>query len=241
MADIPTVGINTIQPIQVHTWMAPPPVINAVEVPVTVNLGTPIIQLPGCVQTHSQSTKSNTIAADDPNGVKTYCDANTPAFTPLDYVPEDLIYTKPSEIPTYKAPPSETPPSPEIPLTKPATATVTQQTESTEEPLPTRSIETTPVVETPVEVKPTIADYLPSVPQVTTTASIAVVATSAALIAKPCAEFVLKTIKPTVKKTMKKIASLRGQTPQVESLLMRRLAQRERNRAIRDLRRALRK
>ena len=40
---------------------------------------------------------------------------------------------------------------------------------------------------------------------------------------------------------MKKIASLRGQSQKVESVLQRRLAQRDRNRAIRALRVALKK
>ena len=59
--------------------------------------------------------------------------------------------------------------------------------------------------------------------------------------AKPLADLLLKLVKPTVKKIMKKIASLRGQSQKVESVSQRQLAQRDRNRAFRALRLALKK
>ena len=64
---------------------------------------------------------------------------------------------------------------------------------------------------------------------------------TSALMAKPLADLLLKLVKPTVKKIMKKIASLRGQSQKVESVSQRQLAQRDRNRAIRALRVALKK
>ena len=70
---------------------------------------------------------------------------------------------------------------------------------------------------------------------VTTTASIAVVATSSALLAKPLADLVLKAVKPTVKKVMKKIASLRGKKLPVLSRSEKIAEQRVRNHAIRKL------
>ena len=45
--------------------------------------------------------------------------------------------------------------------------------------------------------------------KVTTTASIAVVATTSALLAKPLVDLLLKAVKPAVKKVMKKIAAIR--------------------------------
>lgn len=68
-----------------------------------------------------------------------------------------------------------------------------------------------------------------------TTGGIAVVATSSALLAKPLADLLLKVIKPTVKKVMKKITTLRGKTVKIESLMERRDQQRIRNHAIRKL------
>ena len=82
---------------------------------------------------------------------------------------------------------------------------------------------------------------LPSTGAVTTTASIAVVATSSALLAKPLADLILKVIKPTIKTLMKKLQKLRGKPPKIESLSERRIAQKDRNQAIRALRTALKK
>ena len=240
MADIPNVGINSIKPIQIHSWMVAPPVVNAIQVPVTVNLNKPVVLLPGCVKAHPQSGKSNSVTADDPNGVRTYCDANAPSFTPLDYAPEDLILTTEAPVPSYKAEAPESPATPEIPNPAPVPGTRSEtppenkKPEPAEEPKPAEPVET-------VKTELKLTDYLPAPEQVTTTASIAVVATSAALLAKPLADLLLKLVKPAVKKTMKKIAALRGKPQKMESLQERRLAQRDRNRALRELRRALKK
>ncbi len=80
-----------------------------------------------------------------------------------------------------------------------------------------------------------IVQNIPSPGMVTTTASIAVVATSSALLAKPLADLLLKVVKPVVKKVMKKIATLRGKKTPIESAFERRRDQRVRNHAIRKL------
>ena len=115
MPDIPNIGIRGIQTVEIHSWLIQPPVVSASEVPVTVNIGTPVVLLPGCVTSHPLSNKSKTIAEDDPKGVKTYCDANAPSFTPLDYTPEDLVYTTETPPPTYESEAPELPATPEIP------------------------------------------------------------------------------------------------------------------------------
>ena len=71
---------------------------------------------------------------------------------------------------------------------------------------------------------------------VITTGGIAVVATTSALLAKPFADILLKIIKPTVKKVLKKVAQIRGKKPKVESVRERRAEQRQRNEAIAKLR-----
>ena len=67
-----------------------------------------------------------------------------------------------------------------------------------------------PVFDTLKCIPDQIVQNIPSAGMVTTTASIAVVATSSALLAKPLADLLLKVVKPAVKKVMKKIAALRG-------------------------------
>ena len=240
MPDIPNIGISGIQPVKIHSWLIQPPVVNAIEVPVTVNIGTPVVLLPGCVTSHPLSNKSKTIAKDDPRGVKTYCDANAPSFTPLDYTPEDLIYTSETPAPAYKPETPELPSTPEIPTKLPKT---TEPSAEQNEEAPKKSVEAASetITTQPVEAKATLTDFLPSPQQVTTTASIAVVATSAALLAKPLADLLLKLVKPAVKKAQKKLFGVFGKKTKVESVRERVLAQRDRNRALLQLRRSLKK
>ena len=81
-----------------------------------------------------------------------------------------------------------------------------------------------------------VINGIPPVQTVITTGGIAVVATTSALIAKPFADILLKVIKPTVKKVLKKVAAIRGKSLKVQSLRDRRVEQRQRNAAIRALR-----
>ena len=241
MPDMPNIGIRGIQPVKIHSWLIQPPVVSAIEVPVTVNIGTPVVLLPGCVTSHPLSNKSKTIAEDDPKGVKTYCDANAPSFTPLDYTPEDLVYTTETPPPTYESEAPELPATPEIPSdlprANPPSAEQNEATPATHQRRPNLN----PIPTQPVEAKATLTDFLPSPQQVTTTASIAVVATSAALLAKPLADLLLKLVKPAVKKAQKKLFGVFGKKTKVESVRERVLAQRDRNRALLQLRRSLQK
>ena len=68
---------------------------------------------------------------------------------------------------------------------------------------------------------------------------IAVIATTSALLAKPLADLLLKVVKPTIKKVIKKIAAIRGKKVKVLSLRERQVEQRHRNQAIRVLKSAL--
>ena len=58
-----------------------------------------------------------------------------------------------------------------------------------------------------------VEQYLPSPAIVTTTAVIASVAASSALLAKPLADLLLKVIKPAVKKVVTKVNAVLGKTP----------------------------
>ena len=93
----------------------------------------------------------------------------------------------------------------------------------------------------PISVQAIVETYIPPVPAITSTAVIAVVATTSALLAKPVSDILLKIIKPTVKKVIKKIKKMLGKKIKVESLRERRHQQRMRNRAIRAVRDLLRK
>ena len=81
-----------------------------------------------------------------------------------------------------------------------------------------------------------IISNVPNAGAVTATASIAVVATTSALLAKPLADLLLKVVKPVVKKVLKKVATLRGKKIPVQSRAERLAEQRQRNEAVKKLR-----
>ena len=69
------------------------------------------------------------------------------------------------------------------------------------------------ICETIWEPVPAIEQFLPSIPVVSTTATIAAVATTSALLAKPLADLLLKVVKPVVKKVIAKVQKILGKTP----------------------------
>jgi hypothetical protein len=165
-----------------------------------------------------------------------------------------MLITKPSQADTRQP---KTPVAPELPATSkipPATAKVDCPTAAQEVKEPVGTFvegfrkkvtdyklignECIQITE-PVPLPQQIIAGLPSPGSVVTTGGIAVVATASALMAKPLADILLKVVKPTVKKVMKKIAAIRGKTPEVLSVRDRRDLQRERSHAIRVLRQTL--
>jgi len=151
-----------------------------------------------------------------------------PSFEPMEYTPHQF-----TPIPLPVAPSTqkddedkseagiEIPPIRGLPKPTPAALPITQEA-GNQKPFLEKAI-----------------DGLPPVEAVVTTTTIALVAATAALVAKPFSDLILKLIKPTVKKVVKKVSQARGKPVKVDSVWERRLAQRDRNRAIRALRRAL--
>jgi len=218
---------------------------------VTLQIGTPIVNLPGCVEAHPDGNPQ--LAQDDPRGAKTYCDGSVPSFNPIEFEPNQILPTQKPKVDTKQPKPPAAPDLP-IPKTPPATAKVDCPTsaQQAKEPVGTyiegfrkkvtdyqlignQCIQITEPVPLPQQ----IIAGLPSAGSVVTTGGIAVVATASALMAKPLADVLLKVIKPTVKKVMKKIAKIRGKQEEILSVTERRDLQRERTEAIRALKKVL--
>lgn len=251
--DINEVNIPDIRVYQPPRWATDANAIFAAP-PVTQEVGVPVVDMPGCVEAHEQNSsreKSGILSEDDPKGVKVYCDAGVPSFNPIDYNKDELEFKYEPQIPKVASPeqPEVTPPAATAPKTDKA-VTVNCPTPAQEAKEPVGSlvegfrkkvvayelvgnecIQRTEAVSIPQQ----IVAGLPAPGVVTTTATIAVVATTSALLAKPLADLLLKVVKPTVKKVIKKIAAIRGKTVKVESLKERRGQQRIRNKAIRVL------
>ena len=253
--EIRPIGVDDID-IQTYapSWATTnPPTAIPIYPPVTSQVGTPIVNIPGCVEAHKESRKNTTLKDEDPDGVMTLCDAGTPSFYPMDYDRNKLEYTNNQEAP--KPPPIK---SPEAPDPKASATPKVPKSTAPKPECPTREQQLKNPVGKILEGNKKITGYemvgkeclmvteqlnipdqiisnIPNAGAVTTTASIAVVATTSALLAKPLADLLLKAVKPTVKKVMKKIAALRGKKTQVESLKERRDQQRIRSHAIRKL------
>jgi len=218
---------------------------------VTLQIGTPIVNLPGCVEAHPDGGPQ--LAQDDPRGAKTYCDGSVPSFNPIEFEPNQILPTQKPKVDTRQPKSHEAPDLP-IPKTPPVTAKVDCPTpaQQAKEPVGTyiegfrkkvtdyqlignQCIQIAEQVPLPEQ----IVAGLPSAGSVVTTGGIAVVATASALMAKPLADLLLKVVKPTVKKIMKKIAKIMGKQEEILSVTERRDLQRERTEAIRALKKVL--
>ena len=61
--------------------------------PVVVNIGVPIVDVPGCVEAHEANNKSKTVGSDDDRGLVTYCDAGVPSYAPINFEPNQIVPT----------------------------------------------------------------------------------------------------------------------------------------------------
>ena len=237
---------------EVPKWMSSdPPMAVPILPPVTMEIGTPIVNIPGCVEAHKDNQENVNLKNEDDKGTMTLCDAGTPSYNPIDYDANKIkLEQEPPKPPAYKAPPAPEAPetkTPAVPKTEAPMPECPSRAQQLKDPVgkivegnkklvayEMVGKECLPVFET-LSIPDQIVQNIPSAGMVTTTASIAVVATSSALLAKPLADLLLKVVKPTVKKVMKKIATLRGKKIPPQSVLEKRQEQRIRNHAIRKL------
>ena len=255
--EIPEIGTNIreikIPEIRGPGWLIEnPPLALPIYPPVTTQVGVPIVNIPGCVTAHKDSNKNTNLKNEDDKGTMTLCDAGTPSYSPIDYDANKIkLEQEPPKPPAYKAPPAPEAPetkTPAVPKTEAPMPECPSRAQQLKDPVgkivegnkklvayEMVGKECLPVFET-LSIPDQIVQNIPSPGMVTTTASIAVVATSSALLAKPLADLLLKVVKPTVKKVMKKIATLRGKKIPVQSSAERIAEQRQRNQAVKALR-----
>ena len=110
--DIGEIGIRDIP-----NWLKEPPQAIPPSVPVTQEVGVPIVNIPGCVEAHESNSKSNKIGIDDENGLVTYCDGQTPSFNPINYNPDEMEFEYKQEVPPVRPPEQPEVKAPETPDT----------------------------------------------------------------------------------------------------------------------------
>ena len=250
MADIRDIDIRNVQirDVNIPNWMTNQPRLPSAP-PVTVQVGVPVIDIPGCVEAHLDNKKgtNDNLVEDDSDGTRVFCDGNMPSFDPIRYEPENMVIERsapipkvnPPEVPAPEIPKDTTPPKvekEEVECPPPNAPRIGDVAQNQKERVSGYELQNGICV-TLYEDIPWTAQYLPAPQIAATTAGIAVVATSSALLAKPLADLLLKVFKPVIKKVITKVSKLRGKKVKIESLRERRDLQRERSQAIRTLRR----
>ena len=243
-------------------WMVNPPSAIPPAVPVTVEIGNPVVYMPGCVEINKENlerppNQNQSLVNDDPDQNMVLCDGEMPAYNPMNFdtrrlkieettpPPEEEQYQHRGNyngngnyggaaeaVPDTKQPdPLEDPPCP-----GPNAQRIGDVAQNKIEKVSGFELQVDP--RNPDGVKICVVLYedigaaeqfLPAPQVATTTAAIAVVATSSALLAKPLADLLLKVVKPAVKKAIGKVQKMLGKKEKVLSLQERKLKQKEAN------------
>ena len=236
-------GLQYIHPLNIRDvnivtvnrpWMRTTPQAIPWSPPVTVNIGVPIVQMPGCAKMHKEnasnpSNKSSSLVNDDPDQNVVLCDGGMPYYEPPDYRANELtwetVYGEPEEQvsgvdtgeplgpPEADTTPPETPKEDkEVPCPGPANLRVGDITQAGDERVIGHQLIPDPnnpkvnICETLYESTTVVEKFLPSVNQTTTTVAIAVVATAGAA-ATP---LLLRVFKPIITKLWKTLQKKLG-------------------------------
>ena len=115
--NISTYQIPDVANVYIPRWMTTQPNVDYLLPPVVINIGNPIVDIPGCVKAHKDNKKHKTgipidknLIENDPKNAMTLCpDGSYPSYDAMNYEPEQLVMTY-----EQKAPPVAPPPEPDI-------------------------------------------------------------------------------------------------------------------------------
>jgi len=195
----------------INIYRLPQPLIFNVHPPITLQIGFPIVELPGCVEFHPDDQNKVTrlpfdknLVNDDPKGAQTACpNGQYPTYDAINFEPEQTLATFVTE-----APPVEPPPPPEVPDTGdvvppkvecpgPGQLRVGDTTQSGDEKVIGHKLsDDGKVCITLYEPTTPLEKYVPPLNQVSTVTALAVVATAGAA-ATP---LLIRIIRPAIKK-----------------------------------------
>ena len=221
---IPTINVSSPRIFDVRI-----PKVRNFDPPVTLDIGFPIVDIPGCVTLHNdgKSHKNNLpfdkdLVNNDPTKAITVCpNGEYPSYDAMNFEPERVLPTVEAPPPPV-APPAPplpdtgkvVPPDKDVPCPGPNAPRIGDVAQNQKERVSGYELsDDGKICIVLYEDIPFTAQYLPAPQVVATTGGIAIVATSSALLAKPLADLLLKVVKPLVKKTMAKVQSILGKTP----------------------------
>ena len=93
-----------------------PQVFTGYPIPVTVDIGMPVVDMPGCVETR----ETDDLREVDPRGNMVFCDGQVPSYNPPNFEPNQMLPTQRPNVDTRQP---KAPAAPEVPIPKPPAAT----------------------------------------------------------------------------------------------------------------------
>ena len=125
--NVKPISVNQIADARV--WETKPTTVIPPTVPVTEIIGSPVVNMPGCVKVHKENAKERNrnkmLVDDDPKGNTVLCDAGAPYYDPANYDYSGLswqtVYNESTETP--EGIDTGDPPTPDIPDAPPAPET----------------------------------------------------------------------------------------------------------------------
>ena len=235
MEPINEIGVPnvTIPQVKQSDWIYGIPFIPNNNPPVTLQIGFPIVDMPGCVKMHKDNQDHVTrlpfdkdLVNQDEKGSTTLCPhGEYPSYDAMDYQPENLIVTRETPPPPVAPPPEVDPPEipdtgdiggkEEVPCPGPTNLRVGDVTQSGEERvIGHRLIDNGKTCETLYEPTSPVEKYLPSINQTTNVTALAVVATAGAA-ATP---LLIRIIRPVIKKLWTTLQKKLGKGKKKEEL-----------------------
>ena len=217
MSEINDINVRQVKPIQ--TFIINSPRVPTVNVPVQLNMGFPVVNIPGCVEARRSNENENLVNT-DPDGNLILCDAQYPSYDAMNYVPEELVFTEDSKPQRFKEPETpaqDTPPPQKVADCPPPDAPEigTKIEDGKKEIIGYQLVGNRCVTQyKKLTMKQRIIDAVPSPPQVVSTTGITLIATSAAL----STPILLKAVKPLVKQVVNKVKKLLGKKVERPSL-----------------------
>ena len=253
MPSIPEIGVGRVgvKPIgvqEIQPWRSLPPQSIPSAPPITSipGFGFPVANVPGCVESRSVQPGNKSAYDNDPRGNVVLCRGEMPSFNALDFTPGTLTYARtkppaidPKEKPAASQQPVKSPPPAAAPADIPNVDTELPCPPPDAIPIGAKNKQQTAIITgyklidgectaqlDPLDIPTIVGLWAPSAPAAFTTAGVAAIGVTSAILAKPLGDILLKAIKPIVKKTIKKIKEKMGQKVVVESAWQRRKFQR---------------
>ena len=210
----------------IPNWQVYQPTVDHLVPPVVLFIGNPIVDMPGCVKAHqdNQFHKSGlpvdkNLVDQEPDKAMIVCDAEVPSYDAMNYEPEQLIITRPQEVPPIAPPPDVDPPEvpptgdlgidEELPCPGPGQLRIGDLTQAGDEKVTGHELSADgKTCITLYEPTSAVEKFLPSTNQASTTLAVAVIATAGAA-ATP---LLLRIIKPIIKKISDTVKKKLGKT-----------------------------